>query len=482
MRQIGALPHLKMLLAQEPVAGDDGFAGLSRSQTLEYFWAPRMPESHRPRLCGDGGHAVAEGLAASCKFVDDHALSLLPRFPSLRALMPMDVSDDGFRHVGRCERLEELWCMYCRDTGDTATEHVSGLKLKTYYAGYTQITDRSLDILSRMTTLERIELHGCNAHYRRRRAPARRTAALAPPVDRGLPQSHQGGGIGLQRRSPRNLFDDMSAFPDWLVPMAATLTQERFAGPDWRFERKFDGIRLIAFKQGADVRLYSRNRLPQHLPNIAGAIAQLPVQDAILDGEITWDRQSAYHVFDVLWLDGRASTAAAARRATGAARRTATPRAAPPRRGARRRRAMGARLREGWEGVIAKRRESLYEHRRSKSWLKMKCELTHDFIVGGFTDPQGRASVLARCWSATTTRESSRSQVKSAPVSIPNCCSTCGVGSMPSRSRRRRLRRARGLPRLRAHWVRPEIVVSVGFIEWTVHGKLRHPRLLAVVS
>ena len=162
MRQIGALSQLKMLLAQEPLAGDDGFAGLSRSQTLEYFWARECPH-----LTGRGFAAMADmpslkGLAASCKFVDDHALSLLPRFPSLRALMPMDVSDDGFRHVGRCERLEELWCMYCRDTGDVATEHVSGLKLKTYYAGYTQITDRSLDILSRMTTLDRIELHGCN--------------------------------------------------------------------------------------------------------------------------------------------------------------------------------------------------------------------------------------------------------------------------------------------------------------------------------
>ena len=48
--------------------------------------------------------------------------------------------------------------------------------------------------------------------------------------------------------------------------MAATLTQERFTGPEWIFERKFDGIRLLAFKQGPDVRLFSRNRLPQNLP------------------------------------------------------------------------------------------------------------------------------------------------------------------------------------------------------------------------
>ena len=74
----------------------------------------------------------------------------------------MDVLDDGFRHVGRCENLEGLWCMYCRDTTDAATEHIAGLtKLKTYYAGQTKITDRSLEILSRMPSLESLEFWNC---------------------------------------------------------------------------------------------------------------------------------------------------------------------------------------------------------------------------------------------------------------------------------------------------------------------------------
>src|SRR5688572_4080798 len=92
--------------------------------------------------------------------------------------------------------------------------------------------------------------------------------------------------------------------PEWLEPMAATLTQERFSGPDWLFERKFDGIRLLAYKRDGDVQLFSRNRLPQVLPAIATAIARLPVRDAILDGEMTWAGRD-YHVFDILWLDGR---------------------------------------------------------------------------------------------------------------------------------------------------------------------------------
>src|SRR2546423_10895328 len=96
--------------------------------------------------------------------------------------------------------------------------------------------------------------------------------------------------------------------PDWLEPMAATLTQDRFTGRDWLFERKFDGIRLLAYKRGTDVQLYSRNRLPQNLPAVARAIANLPVHDVILDGEVTWDGRSGYHVFDILWLNGRAVT------------------------------------------------------------------------------------------------------------------------------------------------------------------------------
>src|SRR5262249_16939691 len=86
--------------------------------------------------------------------------------------------------------------------------------------------------------------------------------------------------------------------------MAATLTQERFTGPDWVFERKFDGIRLLAFKNGGTVRLFSRNQLPQELPAVAEAIAALPARNLILDGEMTW-RSSApsFYVFDIMWLD-----------------------------------------------------------------------------------------------------------------------------------------------------------------------------------
>src|SRR6058998_2286502 len=105
--------------------------------------------------------------------------------------------------------------------------------------------------------------------------------------------------------------EETTAFPEWVVPMAATLTQERFTRPEWIFERKLDGIRLLAFKDGPNIRLLSRNRLRQNgsYPSVVEAIAKLPVHDVILDGEATgvWGKRGkvVYHVFDILWLDGR---------------------------------------------------------------------------------------------------------------------------------------------------------------------------------
>jgi len=180
-----------------------------------------------------------------------------------------------------------------------------------------------------------------------------------------------------------------TTMPAWLEPMAATLTQDRFSGPDWLFERKFDGIRLLAYTDHAGVRLFSRNQLPQHLPALSEAIANLPVEDAILDGEMTWDRKSGYHVFDILWLNGRDVTQLPLEERRALLQ--TLPLEPPLHRvefldGAR---PWERACREGWEGVIAKRRGSRYEHRRSKHWLKMKCEASQELVVGGFTDPQG---------------------------------------------------------------------------------------------
>jgi len=263
--------------------------------------------------------------------------------------------------------------------------------------------------------------------------------------------------------------------------MAATLTQERFAGPEWIFERKFDGIRLIAFRHGTDVRLFSRNRLEQRCPALTAAIEKLSVKDVILDGELTWGSAgAAYHVFDVPWLDGRDLT-----RLTLDERRTvldALSLRPPLHRVAvlTDSRPWERACREGWEGVIAKRRDSVYEHRRSPHWLKMKCEASQELVVGGFTDPQGgRAglgALLVGYFEGDDFVFAGKVGTGFDTKLLLGLRARLDVLEMPESP----FTKAVGLPRVRAHWARPEVVVQVAFIEWTAHGKLRHSRFQGI--
>jgi bifunctional non-homologous end joining protein LigD len=265
--------------------------------------------------------------------------------------------------------------------------------------------------------------------------------------------------------------------------MAATLTQDRFTGPEWLFERKYDGIRLLAFRHGSEIRLLSRNQLPQTCPPIASAVAGLPLHDAILDGELTWGKAGiAYHVFDLPWLDGRNLTALPLheRRALLDALPFTPPLqhvelltdSHPWERACR----------EGWEGVIAKRRDSRYEHRRSPHWLKMKCEASQELVVGGFTDPQGGrvglGALLVGYFDADDFVFAGKVGTGFDTKLLLDLRSRLDAIEIPQSP----FTVATGLPRIRAHWVRPEMVVQVAFIQWTAHGKLRHSRFLGLRS
>ncbi len=162
MRHIAAMPRLRRLRAQGTVATDEGFEALSRSRTIESFWGRECPNLGSRGFIALSKMAALRGLGVSCKNVADEALAALPDFPALRELTPIDMKDEGFRHVGRCERLERLTCMYCRDTTDAATQHIARLGIRYYYAGLTRITDRSLEILGRMPSLEQVEFYECN--------------------------------------------------------------------------------------------------------------------------------------------------------------------------------------------------------------------------------------------------------------------------------------------------------------------------------
>lgn len=268
--------------------------------------------------------------------------------------------------------------------------------------------------------------------------------------------------------------------------MAATLTEERFQAPEWVFERKLDGIRVLAFKDRREVRLFSRNRLLQNdaYPAFVAAVAELAAEELILDGEAMngWERQVAdgYYLFDLLWIDGRDLTALPLdeRREVLTSLALKPPlhlveRIDEPEPWLRA-------CREGWEGVIAKRRDSTYEHRRSRHWLKMKCEATQELVVGGFTEPRGKRVGLGALLVGYFEGED---LVFAGKVGT-------GFDTKLLLELRRRLdalelaappfTKGVGLPRAGAHWARPEIVVEVAFLEWTAHDKLRHPRLLGL--
>lgn len=163
-----AMPHiarmraLRFLGCQDTLASDRGWAALGASQSIEQIWGRRCHG-----LAAEGFGALSriptlERLSVSCLNVPDHALAALPEFPSLRELMPMDIPDAGYRHIAGCAQLDSLVLMYCRDTTDAATEHIVGLPALTrYFASYTQITDRTPELLSTMPSLGHVTFDSC---------------------------------------------------------------------------------------------------------------------------------------------------------------------------------------------------------------------------------------------------------------------------------------------------------------------------------
>ncbi len=163
MPYIAQMPHLRALGAPDTTAGDEGFVALSRSQSIEYIWGRRCHNLRTRGFMALAAMPALRGLSVSCLNVDDEGIATLPAFPALRELMPIDVPDAGYRHIGGCARLESLILMYCRDTTDEATEHIRALgNLSYYFNSYTTISDRTPELLATMDSLERITFDTCH--------------------------------------------------------------------------------------------------------------------------------------------------------------------------------------------------------------------------------------------------------------------------------------------------------------------------------
>ena len=282
--------------------------------------------------------------------------------------------------------------------------------------------------------------------------------------------------------------------PKWLDPMAATLTDARFDDADWVFERKLDGFRFLAFVDGDDAKLLTRNKIRHRHPAVEDALVAQPVTDFVVDGEMVagkrrpgapgrgGDAGSLYAVFDVLRFDGYDVTHlplyARKQLLSHFEWREPLYLVEPLPEGGLEayERACG----QGWEGVIAKRRDAPYEHKRSKQWLKMKCDASQEFVVGGFTDPSGKrvgfGALLVGYYDGDDFVYAGKLGTgfdTEFLLRMHKLLQSIEIDAPP-------FTRGSDLPKKGAHWVEPEIVVDAAFMEWTSEGKLRHPRFVRV--
>ncbi len=260
--------------------------------------------------------------------------------------------------------------------------------------------------------------------------------------------------------------------------MAATLTDARFDDPDWLFEQKLDGIRYLGFVSEGEAKLLTRNRIRHRHPTVEAALVAQPVTDFVVDGEMVSGR---YWVFDVLHVGGHDVTDLALD-ARKQLLREYFAWTEPlvlveplPEDGIA---AYERACREGWEGVMAKRRDSVYEHKRSRAWLKMKCDASQEFVVGGFTEPRGARVGFGALLIGYYDGDELVYAGKLGTGFDTRLLRDLHAQLLASEIKTPPFTRGTNLPKKDAHWVRPEIVVDAAFMEWTGEGKLRHPRFV----
>ncbi len=284
--------------------------------------------------------------------------------------------------------------------------------------------------------------------------------------------------------------------------MLATLVKEPFDQPGWAYEEKYDGYRILAYKEGRRVRLLSRNAKDRtaHFHAISEAVSALPHETLLLDGEVVaFDSRGVsrfqllqnlsqklhYAVFDCLYVDGRDLRADPL-----SARRTVLEKILGKPVGKRPILFASARLaadglkayeiakKKGFEGVIAKDPSSCYTEGRSGKWLKFKVKQEDEFIIVGYTAPAGArehfgALLLAAHEKNTLkfvgkvgTGFSQESLAKLFGKFQPLVRAKPAVVDPPQ---------ARDVT-----WLAPRLVAQIAYGEWTDDRKLRQPVFLGL--
>ena len=297
--------------------------------------------------------------------------------------------------------------------------------------------------------------------------------------------------------------------PGPFEPMKATLVERPFSDPAWIFERKLDGVRALAFRDGDEARLLSRTRKAMRgYPEIVGGLEADECRRFVVDGEVvalvgsrtSFERLQRrmqlaspdaarrtgvrvyLYVFDVVWLEGY-DVRALPLRSRKSLLREALSLEDPVRfmthRNERGEELFRAACEMGLEGLIAKRADSPYVNRRTRDWLKLKCVNEQELVIGGFTAPQGSrtefgallvghyeggelryAGKVGTGFDRATLRSLGQAMRKIERDTPP----FADVHPIPKGTR----------------WVEPRLVAQIGFGEWTRDGRLRHPRFLGL--
>jgi bifunctional non-homologous end joining protein LigD len=278
-----------------------------------------------------------------------------------------------------------------------------------------------------------------------------------------------------------------------LVDAPAWLATDR---PDWVIERKLDGLRCLAVRDGDHVELWSRNRnsFTERFLHVADALRGLPQQRFTLDGELVahdgrdfvgfgqlQQHGSAlrvvYCVFDVLRLGDRNTTGLSlpdrkellARRVTeGPDIQLVRELAGPPSE------LLDAACRDGWEGLVAKRSAATYTGGRSPDWVKLKCTASQELVVGGWTEPRGSrqhlGALLVGYYEDGLLRYAGKVGTGFTNATLAALAEQLTPLERTDPPFTDRVREPA------AHWVEPQLVAGIGFSEWTHDGRLRHPR------
>jgi len=288
--------------------------------------------------------------------------------------------------------------------------------------------------------------------------------------------------------------------PTKILPQLATLVAKPPEGNEWIHEIKFDGYRIVAFKNGNDIKLISRNGKDWTLyfNNVVKELKKIKIKNCIFDGEIVLldkkqksnfqllqnsiglDKPYIYYIFDLLYYDKNNL-----RSLPLIERKQMLKKLVPHTdKGFLRysdhivgsgSKIFNKSCKMGLEGIICKKINSVYEEKRTKTWLKVKCINSQEFVIGGFTLPQGSREYFGSLYLGYYDKKGKLIYCGNVGTGFNHKTLKAIYLSLKKIIRKKNPFATNPPGVTSAIWVEPKVIAEVEFIEWTLEGMLRHP-------